>query len=61
MSGAHRLTARLPASVDTVAQGAVFTHLPLRGQRRDRDRASPEDNPHRLPCFTLSTCVTEHL
>jgi hypothetical protein len=55
------LAARLPASVEAVAHGAAFTHLPLRGQRRDRDHSSFEDNPHRLPCFTLSTRVTEHL
>jgi len=28
-----------------VAQGAVFTHLPLRGQRRDQDSSSVEDIP----------------
>jgi len=55
MSGL-RLTARLPISTfDTVAQSAVFTHLPLRGQRRDRRPLCQRTRPHRLPCFTRST------
>jgi hypothetical protein len=61
MSGFHP-TARLPIStLDTVAQSSVFTHLPLRGQRRDHDLQQFEERIHRLPCFTLSTQATEHL
>ncbi|CAI8834807.1 hypothetical protein EMIT0P12_20804 [Pseudomonas sp. IT-P12] len=42
MSGMTPDCAPSHVAIDTVAQSAAFTHLPLRGQRRDRGRSSVE-------------------